>query len=542
MIRPRRFRVFLWGIIASLLAVVVGGVLSDRAPRFHPYVVFQATNALQVIFVKRAHDTGAQCEATATRIVENMLARCATCSLVERRCLDKLDPRQRKILNGHPVDVPVMRTLGGAIAFASSTPALALEACLETERRAPRDSPGSGCGWVGDDEFRLSVAAFSNGTGASRMPQFDVLLVTTLLAAAISLLVCCLIVRFERAHARFSFDPVASGPQKFHATPTARIGGVALAAALAGSVLAMKAPSGLALLVLAAVPAFAGGFAEDITKQVSVLARLVLTISAGVIAAVLVGATLDRVDVPGFDELLQWPVFAVAFTALGVAGVTNAVNIIDGYNGLAGGYAVMVLAALAWVAAQVGDPVVITTSLVMLGALLGFLVLNFPWGRIFLGDGGAYLVGFWLAELSVLLVVRNPDVSPWFPLLLLAYPVVETLFSIYRKVFLRGHSAGRPDGLHLHQLIYTRLACSNAVPANAKEITHCNNLVARYIWAGAAVLILPALLFWRNTTALVLFALLFCVGYVWLYLRLLRMRGPAWMVSSPETSGWRVAD
>jgi UDP-N-acetylmuramyl pentapeptide phosphotransferase/UDP-N-acetylglucosamine-1-phosphate transferase len=494
------------------------------------------------MFVNRAYDTSARCEATATRIVQAMLSYCDTCRVVERRCLDNLDPRQRKILNGNPVDVPVMRTLGGVIAFASGTPALALEVCRETERRAPRDLPGSGCGWVGDDEFRLSVAALSNGTGASRMPQVDVLLATTLLATAISLLVCCVVIRFQRVHARYSFDPVASGPQKFHATPTARVGGVALAAALVGGVVATNAPSGLALLVLAAVPAFAGGFAEDITKRVSVIARLVLTISAGAIAAVLVGATLDRVAVPGFDELLQYPVFAVAFTALAVAGVTNAFNVIDGYNGLAGGYAVLVLGALAWVAVQVGDPVVLTASLIMLGALLGFLVLNYPWGRIFLGDGGAYLLGFWLAELSVLLVVRNPDVSPWFPLLLLAYPTVEMLFSIYRRTYLRGESFGQPDALHFHHLIFTRLACGPTGPANAKEITRCNNVVARYIWAGVAVLILPAVLFWRSTTALVVFALLFSVVYVWLYLRLLRMRGPAWLVNAPKTSWWRVAD
>lgn len=167
------------------------------------------------------------------------------------------------------------------------------------------------------------------------------------------------------------------------------------------------------MLALAAIPAFAGGFAEDVMKRFGILARLMLTAAAGVIAALLVGATLDRVDVPGIDMLLQWPIFAIAFTAFAVGGVANATNIIDGYNGLAGGYAVILLAALAWVASQVGDPVVLTASLAMLGALLGFLAWNYPAGKIFMGDGGAYLLGFWLGELSVLLVVRNPDVSRW---------------------------------------------------------------------------------------------------------------------------------
>ncbi len=134
--------------------------------------------------------------------------------------------------------------------------------------------------------------------------------------------------------------------------------------------------------------------AEDITKKVGVLTRLLLTLLAAALGAWLLGAVLDRVDVPGLDTLLRWSPLAIAFTVFVVSGVANAINIIDGYNGLAGGYAVLVLAALAWVAAQVGDPFLMTAALAMIGALLGFLVWNYPRGKIFLGDGGAYLLGF----------------------------------------------------------------------------------------------------------------------------------------------------
>ncbi len=197
-------------------------------------------------------------------------------------------------------------------------------------------------------------------------------------------------------------------------------------------------------------------------------------------------------------------------------GKLHDVNILD--------QTVIVLAALAWVAVQVGDPVVLTASLAMMGGLRGFLVWNYPKGRIFLGDGGAYLVGFWLAELSVLLVVRNPDVSPWFPLMLLAYSVVDTLFSIYQRQYLHGHSAGRVDALHLHQLFYRYLVWVAAGSGNPQQITRRNSMVARYIWMGSA------LFFWTNTPALVAFALVFCVGYVWLYLRLLHWRAPDSMI------------
>src|SRR5258707_10042434 len=107
----------------------------------------------------------------------------------------------------------------------------------------------------------------------------------------------------------------------------------------------------------------------------------------------------------------------------------------------------------------------------MLGAGLEFMAWNYPKGKIFLGDGGAYLLGFWLAELAVLLVARNPDVSPWFPLLLLVYPIFETLFSIYRRCFLHGRSSGDADALHFHQLIYKRLARIDVGSKDPAEIT-----------------------------------------------------------------------
>ncbi len=111
------------------------------------------------------------------------------------------------------------------------------------------------------------------------------------------------IVRLDRWHAWFSHDQVDGGPQKFHATSTPRIGGLALVAGLAASIVAMDvfgwlrptAVEGLTLLAMAAIPAFAGGIGEDVSKRVGVFARLMLTISGGVIASLLVGATLDRV-------------------------------------------------------------------------------------------------------------------------------------------------------------------------------------------------------------------------------------------------------
>ena len=269
------------------------------------------------------------------------------------------------------------------------------------------------------------------------------------------------------------------------------------------------------------MPAFTGGLAEDLTKKVGVLARLLLTMAAGVLASVLIGATLTRLDVPGLDNLLQyWPLLAIAFTAFAVSGAANAINIIDGYNGLAAGYAIIALAALAWVSMQVGDQVVLLASLAMLGALFGFVVWNWPGGRIFLGDGGAYLLGFWLAELGVLLVMRNPQVSPWFPLVIMAYPIWETLFSMYRRKIVRQHQVGHPDAMHLHQLVYQRLIRKSSAPGGITKQHPRNSRVAPLLLIPVTLLMLPALLLWHRTDALLVCAGAFCVAYGWLYYRL----------------------
>ncbi|MBK7655484.1 MAG: glycosyltransferase family 4 protein, partial [Betaproteobacteria bacterium] len=99
--------------------------------------------------------------------------------------------------------------------------------------------------------------------------------------------------------------------------------------------------------------------------------------------------------------------FRFAFTAFAIAGLSNPINIIDGFNGLASGAVLISLASLGLIAFQVNDLDLMRMCFILSGATLGFVVLNFPFGKIFLGDGGAYLLGFTLAWTSVLLLLRN---------------------------------------------------------------------------------------------------------------------------------------
>jgi UDP-N-acetylmuramyl pentapeptide phosphotransferase/UDP-N-acetylglucosamine-1-phosphate transferase len=166
------------------------------------------------------------------------------------------------------------------------------------------------------------------------------------------------------------------------------------------------------------------------------------------------------VDVPLLDELLMFAPVSLLLTVLIVGGFTNAMNIMDGLHGLAGGLTLSMLLATAWVAYRLDDPLVIELCMVMASATVGFLLVNFPRGLIFLGDGGAYFLGFMLVQLWLCLLHRHGEVTPWLFLGIGAYPTIETVFSIYRRRFRnrRLQSAILADRLHLHCLAYRRVA------------------------------------------------------------------------------------
>ena len=227
--------------------------------------------------------------------------------------------------------------------------------------------------------------------------------------------------------------------------------------------------------------------------------------------------------------MAYYPLFAIAVTCFAVAGVANAFNIIDGYNGLSGMVGVIILGGVAYAAFQLNDFEIMIAAIAMIGAILGFFILNYPLGLIFLGDGGAYLIGFWVAELSVLLTARHPEVSKWFPLLLCAYPIFETLFTIYRRMVIHRTHPGMPDAAHLHQMIYKRVVRWAVGSNESVDMVVRNSLTAPYLWVLTAMAVIPAVLFWNNAWVLRGFALLFAVSYVLLYRRLVQFKAPKWM-------------
>lgn len=331
-------------------------------------------------------------------------------------------------------------------------------------------------------------------------------------------------------------------PQRFHAGDVPRIGGVCmLAGVVCGWLLVVMAatmddPLNVTVdwifvlpWIVVLIPAVVGGAYEDLTQRLSVRYRLALTAMSAGLACWLMGLSVQRLGLPGIDSLLvamPWAGIALAFIA--ICGLPHAFNIIDGYNGLAATVALLVCVAVAHVALQLGDRQLAAMVICMVGATAGFLLLNYPRGLIFAGDGGAYLWGLVIAVASITLVQRHSQISPWFPMLLLIYPVWETLFSIYRKI-VRGSSPGVADALHFHQLIYRRIVRGVFHDDAARHMLIRNNRTSPYLWSFTLLTVVPALMFRTNTPILIAFCVLFVFSYVAVYIAIVRFKIPRWL-------------
>lgn len=365
------------------------------------------------------------------------------------------------------------------------------------------------------------------------------MIILILLTAIISTIVCVLLIRWARGHAK---QYAGDKPQRFHTGDIPRVGGAAvLIGLIAGWLLTAFDPYlGFGLntgstwstnwpWILIVLPSVLGGIFEDLTQRVSVRYRLLLTAISAALGCAFLGLSVNRLGFPMLDAwMLNFPWIGIALAMLAICGLPHAFNIIDGYNGLAPIVAILISFALIHVALQLGDRQLAAILVALSGATFGFLIWNYPRGLIFAGDGGAYLWGIVIAAGSISLVLRHQEVSPWFPMLLLIYPVWETIFSMYRK-WVRGVSPGVADALHFHQLIYRRIVRGVFHDDEARKMLMRNNRTSPYLWSFTLLTVAPAVIFWNNSWVLFGFCILFVVTYVSAYLMLIRFKVPNWL-------------
>ncbi len=321
-----------------------------------------------------------------------------------------------------------------------------------------------------------------------------------------------LVVATKNIHGRFTMDNALGGIQRSHTVPVPRIGGVAVvlgfaAISIADGFASFDLPAAvhseftqlLAGLLLCAIPAALSGFIEDVTKKVSVKVRLFATIASGLIASAWLGATIPHFNVWGLDSLMTIPLFAALATAFCAGGVANAVNIIDGFNGLASGALVVMAAGFALLGVSLNDPIVVLLALSVASVAAGFMVVNYPSGRVFLGDGGAYLLGFMLAELAIVTAARHPELNAFTVLTLIAYPVLEVAVSVVRRRMAK-MSPGDPDRGHMHQQVQEairhtlgRVADRETLNRVRRHVPSINPQVSPVVWVIVALMVATGL-------------------------------------------------
>jgi UDP-N-acetylmuramyl pentapeptide phosphotransferase/UDP-N-acetylglucosamine-1-phosphate transferase len=193
-----------------------------------------------------------------------------------------------------------------------------------------------------------------------------------------SLAVSLLIVGSQKWHGQLSHDHDLEGVQKVHTVAVPRIGGLAVAIGVLLGLLLFQAlfpgdlkPSRTTRIILllgASLPAFIAGLIEDVSKSVAVTVRLAATALSALIASASLGATVNELDIWGVDALLKIAPFAMIVTVIVVAGGANAINIIDGFNGLSGSSVILMASGLIVVALQNGDSFVAILGVLCVGA------------------------------------------------------------------------------------------------------------------------------------------------------------------------------
>ena len=154
-----------------------------------------------------------------------------------------------------------------------------------------------------------------------------------------------------------------------------------------------------------------------------------------------------------YHLLLQHQFISILFTILCIVFLIQAFNIIDGLNGLSLSASISCLSSIAVIAIINEDNLILLKSLIIISILLGLLFFNF-FGKIFMGDSGAYLIGLLTATTAINLSVNNDNLSPLVIALILIYPSWELLRTIIRR-FLNKQNMFSPDANHLHSLLYS---------------------------------------------------------------------------------------
>ena len=241
--------------------------------------------------------------------------------------------------------------------------------------------------------------------------------------------------------------------RKSHPTPVPRLGGLPIFLTLAcGFIFASwRNPDyweHWRPVILTCTIIFIVGFVDDV-RPLGARVKLLGQLGAACILYAL-GVSIDEISNPFGNSTLSLGFWGFPLTILWLIAIPNIINLIDGMDGLATGFGLFLCVTLGFVGHVNGRPEVVFIAAVMSGALAGFLIFNYPPARIFLGDGGAYLIGFFIASTSLVSATKGSIMAALLVMIVaLGVPILDTFFAIARRA-LRGVPIFRADAEHIH--------------------------------------------------------------------------------------------
>ena len=285
----------------------------------------------------------------------------------------------------------------------------------------------------------------------------------SLLIVGVCLIIVALIIPFVKKIAIHINALDIPNERKVHTKPIPRLGGLGIFIGfLIGYMIFGKSTVQMNSILIGSFIIVLTGMIDDI-KPISAKAKLLGQIFASCVIVFYGNILLNNVTVLGLD--INFGILAYPITILFIVACTNIINLIDGLDGLAGG-----ISSIFYISTIVicffqsrFQELELILALIMLGSTLGFLIHNFHPAKIFAGDSGALFMGFTIAVISLLGFKTTAITSVFIPLMILAVPILDTLFAIIRRL-LKHQKISTPDKQHLHhQLLKMKFSHRNTV-------------------------------------------------------------------------------
>ncbi|KYC81855.1 MraY family glycosyltransferase [Heyndrickxia faecalis] len=238
--------------------------------------------------------------------------------------------------------------------------------------------------------------------------------------------------------------------RKVHMKVMPRLGGLAIYISFIAGVLLFQPDSSHSLpILLGSLIIVITGMVDDV-RELSPRVKLIGQLAAALVV-VLSGIHVEFINLP-FGGQLEFGIFSIPLTILWIVGVTNAINLIDGLDGLAAGVSSIALLTISGMAIIMGDAYVTVLGLILMASTIAFLFYNFYPAKIFMGDTGALFLGYMISVLSLLGFKNVTFISLIIPALILGVPISDTFFAIIRRL-VHKQPLSAPDKSHLHHCL-----------------------------------------------------------------------------------------